>query len=38
MVDFVSNESVVRSVRPKTVLLSLIVILCCTIESGGNYA
>jgi hypothetical protein len=34
MVDFVSNESVVRSVRPKTVLLSLIVILCCTIESG----
>ena len=38
MVDFVSNESVVRSVGPETVFLFLIILLWCTIERVVNYA
>jgi hypothetical protein len=37
-VDSVSKRSIVRNVRQKTVLLSIIVILCCAKESGGKYA
>ena len=40
-VDFVLKKSVVtvvRSVLPEKVVPSLIVILCCAIESGENYA
>jgi ferredoxin-thioredoxin reductase catalytic subunit len=37
-VEFVSKKSIVRSVLPKTIHLSLIVCLCCTIVSGENYA
>ena len=37
-VDFVSNKSAVRNVRPESVLQYLLVILFFTIESGGNYA
>ena len=36
-VDFVSKMSVVRNDGPETVLLSLIVILCCTIASGRSF-
>ena len=38
MVKFISKKSIVRNVRPETVLPSHIVILCCTNESDGNYA
>jgi hypothetical protein len=37
-VDFVSKKSVVRNDGTKIVLLSLIVILCCTSVNGRSYA
>jgi hypothetical protein len=36
--DFVSKKSIVRNVSSETVLPSLIVILCCSIVSGGSYS